>query len=125
MEAIEGGLVQHESSYGSCYSRIAGQAVRGILTCCFHQHELTSRYLCYQTTHQLWYRGKTSIYPQPSIRPVPDGIYLTLLVLSMRTAYEGGATLLSTETNVLAALFPSFSRYHSLQDMSFVQSQCL
>ena len=41
--------------------------------------------------------------------------YLTLLVLSIRTAYEGGATLLSTETRVLAARPPSFSRYHSLR----------
>ena len=39
-----------------------------------------------------------------------------LLVLSMRTAYEGGWMLLSTDTTLPAALLPSLSRYHSLQN---------
>lgn len=45
-----------------------------------------------------------------------------LLVLSRRTAYEGGRMLLSTVTTLPAALLPSLSKYHSLQQSIHIQT---
>lgn len=49
--------------------------------------------------------------------------YLMLLVLSRRTAYEGGCMLLSTDTTLPAALLPSLSTYHNLQSQRHL-TQC-